>query len=95
MRSAGVKRKHAGFVIGHGYNSVWSGNFWTFLGVCSNKLFHFYRPFSGDWHRLTRYEALELFDIGAGRKDKDYFSKDKAESGDYPDIETFIKGGRI
>lgn len=89
MQNPGAKRRQAGFVIGHGYNSVYSGNFYTFLGVCEAGLFHFYRRFSGDWHRLTKKEALYLFDVGAGRCDNDYSTLTD------PDIECYIIGGRI
>lgn len=91
MPNAGIKRKQAGFIVGHGYHSVWSGNYWTFLGMCQNKLFHFYRRFSGDWERLTRKEALLLFDIGSGGKDSKFgdAGENKLNLNDY------TKGGRI
>lgn len=91
MRGAGIKRKQAGFIVGHGYHSVWSGNYWTFLGVCQNKLFHFYRRFSGQWERMTRKEAHHLFDIGAGGKDNKFGS----EGEDKLNLNDYIKGGRI
>lgn len=68
------KDKNAGFVRGHGYNSLTTGNYYTFLGVDKSGRFHFYRPFSQRWIRLT---ALELktnrfFDTNQGKADNDF-----------------------
>lgn len=91
MPSVGLKRKHAGLVVGHGYHSVFSGNYYTFLGVCKEGFFHFFRRFSQDWQRLTKREALRLFDVGAGRADEKY----GIDNEDKLNLNAYAEGGRI
>jgi len=49
------------FKEGHGYNSTQTGDYYIFAGY-SNGLYTFYRPFSGNGHRLTEEEAAVCFD---------------------------------
>ncbi len=45
----------------HGYNSTQTGDYYIFAGFRSG-LYTFYRPFSGNGHRLTEEEAAACFD---------------------------------
>src|SRR5258708_23683842 len=54
--------KHAlRFKEGHGFNSTQTGDYYIFAGY-TNCLYTFYRPFSGNGHRLTEEEAALCFD---------------------------------
>ena len=60
------------FKEGHGYNSAQTGDYYIFAGY-SNGLYTFYRPFSGNGHRLTEEEAAVCFDANhsKGKADKE------------------------
>lgn len=78
----------AGFTVGHGYHSSFSGNWCNFLGVDSDGRFHFYRRFSQQWERLSRAEALRIFNPNKGESDPDFGEDDE----DKFDLDQFSTG---
>lgn len=85
------KDKNAGFVRGHGYISTTTGNFFNFLGVSSNGLFHFYRRFNHSWVRLTSREVDLIFDSEKGQVDKDFGGAGE----DKLNLDKYILGGKV
>lgn len=54
------------FQPGRGYNSKQTGDHYIFTGLI-NGLYAFYRPSTGQGHRLTRQETEPCFDYGSPR----------------------------